>query len=284
MSFHLRIYENNHYADEEEAHDYGKFPCYDDALARAKEIVCRDVFWDWVCGHDIDELFSCYTMFGEDPVIISDDSAQQGGEFSAWTYAETLVGELKDYLKDDTDIQTIYQSVILFAGDRHSRLNQTLPDSNIPYAVHLSNVCMEVLIADKHTENFNLKLAVQTALLHDILEDTDTTSLELEQQFGGLVVFCVKSLTKNKELPKAERIADSLERIKSCPKEVWAVKLADRITNLQKPPKSWSLDKIAKYREEAKMIHSELRDGNHYLAERLSRQIETYRKYCEGEC
>jgi hypothetical protein len=49
----------------------------------------------------------------------------------------------------------LYQQAILFAAERHSRQNQTLPDSNIPYVVHLSNVCMEILIAAQYTENFN---------------------------------------------------------------------------------------------------------------------------------
>lgn len=180
---------------------------------------------------------------------------------------------------DDTNIQGIYQSAILFAGDRHARLNQTLPDSHIPYTVHLSNVCMEILIADKYTENFDLKLAVQAALLHDVLEDTETTALEIEENFGGLVAFGVQALTKNEKLPKEERLADSLTRIKKCPKEIWAVKLADRITNLQKPPRSWQPEKIRQYHQEAGHILAELRDGNQYLAHRLAMEAEKYAAY-----
>ena len=279
MGFHLRIYDNYHYADEEEADDFGNFASYGEALARAKEIVCRDIFPSWAGGHDIENLFSSYSMYGEDPVIISDDPNQEGGGFSAWDYARALVEEIKTYLLDDTDIQNIYQSAILFAGDRHARLSQTLPDSQIPYTVHLSNVCMEILIADRHTENFNLKLAVQAALLHDVLEDTETTALEIEEHFGGLVAFCVQSLTKDEKLPKTERVADSLIRIKKCPKEIWAVKLADRITNMQKPPSSWVPEKIARYHKDAKLILEELKDGNQYLANRLEQEIEKYSRY-----
>jgi guanosine-3',5'-bis(diphosphate) 3'-pyrophosphohydrolase len=46
-------------------------------------------------------------------------------------------------------------------------------------------------------------------------------------------------LTKKENLPKGEKMVDSLKRIKDLQKEVWAVKLADRITNLQEPPQSW---------------------------------------------
>jgi guanosine-3',5'-bis(diphosphate) 3'-pyrophosphohydrolase len=55
--------------------------------------------------------------------------------------------------------------------------------------------------------------------------------------------------------------------------------MSDRITNLQKPPKSWPLDKIAHYRKEAELIHDALQEGNHYLAKRLARKIDEYGKY-----
>jgi guanosine-3',5'-bis(diphosphate) 3'-pyrophosphohydrolase len=182
-------------------------------------------------------------------------------------------------MKTDVGIQTIYQNTILFAAQQHAKKNQTLPNSNIPYVVHLSNVCMEILIAERYTENFNLRLAVQAALLHDVLEDTDTTNAELEAHFGILVTQSVMALTKNKMLPKNDQILDSLGRIKECPKETWAVKLADRITNMQKPPISWQSGKIIQYYEEAQLILKELKDGNQYLANRLEKEIGKYSRY-----
>jgi (p)ppGpp synthase/HD superfamily hydrolase len=49
-------------------------------------------------------------------------------------------------------------------------------------------------------------------------------------------------------------MADSLRRIRVQPHDVWAVKLADRITNLAPPPAFWTAAKIAGYRAEAIMI------------------------------
>ena len=69
---------------------------------------------------------------------------------------------------------------------------------------------------------------------------------------------------------------DSLKRIKLLRPEVWAVKLADRITNLQPPPPHWSKERKIIYRHEARLIVSELRDGNEYLARRLEEKIEEY--------
>jgi (p)ppGpp synthase/HD superfamily hydrolase len=43
------------------------------------------------------------------------------------------------------NIQTLYRQAIKFAAERHG--DQKIPGSEIPYVVHLSNVCMEILFA-----------------------------------------------------------------------------------------------------------------------------------------
>jgi guanosine-3',5'-bis(diphosphate) 3'-pyrophosphohydrolase len=175
------------------------------------------------------------------------------------------------------NMQSIYQETILFAAERHGE--QKIPGSDVPYIVHVSNVCMEILFAAMQTENFNPALAVQAALLHDVLEDTQTTEAELEDQFGKAVTEGVKALTKNESLPKDQQMSDSLHRIKLQPQEIWAVKLADRITNLQPPPAYWSREKILNYKKDALLIYDTLKEGNSYLADRLKSEIERYNAY-----
>ena len=179
--------------------------------------------------------------------------------------------------------QSFYQKAIKFAAAKHAAQNQTIPGTNLPYVVHLSNVAMEILIASFNTENFDLGFAVQVALLHDTLEDTSTTFEELDAEFGAEIAEAVQALTKNTDLPKEQQMNDSLKRIKSMPPEVWAVKLADRITNLQPPPPHWNDDRKIMYREEAKLILSELKDGNEFLARRLEEKIEEYGGYIGSE-
>lgn len=41
------------------------------------------------------------------------------------------------------EIQSIYQETIKFATARHLAQNQTIPGTDLPYVVHLSNVAME---------------------------------------------------------------------------------------------------------------------------------------------
>ena len=177
------------------------------------------------------------------------------------------------------ETQTLYQEAIKFATAKHLDQNHQVPGTNLPYVVHLSNVAMEIMIASFNTDNFNLGLAVQVALLHDTLEDTSTDLAELESKFGIEVATAVSALTKNNDLSKEQSMADSLARIKEMPSEVWAVKLSDRITNLQQPPKHWSKEKKITYREEAMLILNELKEGNEFLARRLEAKIEEYQIY-----
>jgi guanosine-3',5'-bis(diphosphate) 3'-pyrophosphohydrolase len=174
-------------------------------------------------------------------------------------------------------LQTAYQRAILFAARQHQ--GQLIPGSELPYVVHLSNVAMEILTAE-HPAGFDLVLALQLALLHDTLEDTAATYAQLAAEFGPAVAAGVQALTKHDALPKAEKMADSLARIRQQPREVWAVKLADRITNLQAPPAHWDAAKIGQYRREAQAILTALAGGHAHLAERLRGKIGEYAAYC----
>jgi guanosine-3',5'-bis(diphosphate) 3'-pyrophosphohydrolase len=178
-----------------------------------------------------------------------------------------------------SSIQSHYQTAIKFATAKHVAQNQLVKGSNLPYVVHLSNVAMETMIAATHTEGFDLDYAVQVALLHDTIEDTETTYEEIAERFGKPIADGVLALSKDETLHKDQQTQDSLNRVKKLRKEVWAVKLADRITNLQVPPSDWNKQKRIAYREDARLILKELKEGNRYLAERLEEVIEGYSEY-----
>ncbi len=174
--------------------------------------------------------------------------------------------------------QDVYQRAMKFAGGKHAR--QQVPGTEANYLLHLSNVAMEVLLAHAAKPNFDLDFAVQIAILHDTLEDTATDALELENEFGKRVAAAVQALTKDSRLSsKPKRMQDSLYRINQLEREVGIVKLADRITNLQAPPKHWSQEKIAGYRDEARLIVQSLADKNDYLERRLEQKIIAYERF-----
>lgn len=161
-----------------------------------------------------------------------------------------------------------------FAAEVHK--DQRVPGTELPYLKHLGMVAMEVFAAHAAEPVGDLVLAVQCAILHDTIEDQDVTPAELTERFGAAVAAGVAALSKRADLPKAEAMADSLARIRQQPHEVWCVKLADRISNLQPPPAHWTAEKIAAYRSEAGEILQALGSANGVLAARLGRKIAVY--------
>lgn len=171
--------------------------------------------------------------------------------------------------------QELYQKAMKFAGEKHQ--NQKVPGTNSNYLLHISNVAMEILLAYHQNPNFDLDFTLQTAILHDTIEDTDTTFKEIKLLFGNNIAKAVQALSKNAKLiTKKEKIMDSLFRINELNKEVGMVKIADRITNLQTPPKHWNKEKIINYIVEAKLIATSLKNTHDYLNKRLDLKIKEY--------
>jgi guanosine-3',5'-bis(diphosphate) 3'-pyrophosphohydrolase len=173
-----------------------------------------------------------------------------------------------------SEIPELWLQAWHFAARAHRE--QKVPGNGFPYVVHVGAVAMEVLVAHQAVPFADPGLALQCALLHDTIEDTAVTEADVRASFGPAVAAGVRALSKDPALPKAEAMADSLRRIREQPREVWAVKLADRITNLQVPPPHWTAEKIATYRGEAEKILATLGEAHATLAARLARKIAAY--------
>jgi (p)ppGpp synthase/HD superfamily hydrolase len=168
--------------------------------------------------------------------------------------------------------QDLFKRALDFAAVAHGE--QKVPGKPYSYVVHLVKVATEVLcVADG---SFDVDLALQCALLHDSVEDAGVKVETLRAEFGERVAAGVQALTKDEAVPKAGRMADSLRRIRLQPREVWMVKLADRITNLEPAPAHWSAEKKEQYRAEAREIHGALSGGHAGLAARLREKIAAY--------
>ena len=178
-----------------------------------------------------------------------------------------------------------YVQAMRFAAERHKA--QKEPGHDLPYLVHVVSVAAEVIAALPTTTLADPDLAVTCALLHDTVEDTDTTLDEIAELFGPAVADGVSALTKNEKLTivgraatKREQMADSLRRIREQPPEIAVVKLADRITNLSEPPHYWTPEKRVKYREEAIVIADTLGSASATLDARIRARIERYKSFC----
>jgi (p)ppGpp synthase/HD superfamily hydrolase len=168
----------------------------------------------------------------------------------------------------------LYMRAWHFAAARH--IGQTVTSSDLPYVTHVGAVAMEVLATLALEDFADPDLAVACALLHDTVEDTETTADDIEREFGAAVAAGVVALSKNDALPKEERMADSLRRILGQPREVWLVKLADRTVNMEPAPASWPAEKRRTYQAQASEILEALGSASPSLAARLRAKIARY--------
>jgi GTP diphosphokinase / guanosine-3',5'-bis(diphosphate) 3'-diphosphatase len=101
------------------------------------------------------------------------------------------------------------------------------------------------------------------ALLHDTVEDTDTTHEELANAFGSRIARIVAEVTDDKTLAKSERKRLQVEHAAHLSPEAKRVKLADKICNLrdvaERPPPDWNLARRREYFDWAKRVVDQLR-------------------------
>lgn len=169
-----------------------------------------------------------------------------------------------------------YVTALRFAA--HVHRDQHVTGTDLPYVVHVVSVASEVIAAIAADPMKDADLAVTCALLHDTIEDTATTHAELAAQFGTAVADGVQALSKDKSQP--DPMADSLRRIRLQPREIWIVKLADRVTNMAAPPAHWSPEKRRAYRAEALVIRDALAIACAPLAVRLTARTDAYAAFC----
>ncbi len=107
------------------------------------------------------------------------------------------------------------------------------------------------------------------ALLHDTIEDTQTTAEELRKHFGLRVARVVLEVTDDKLLPKPERKRRQIEHAPHLSRAAKLVKLADKIANLRdvasSPPVKWPLRRRRQYFNWAKKVVDGLRGVNRPL-------------------
>ena len=158
-------------------------------------------------------------------------------------------------------------SAISFAADKHR--NQRRKDiESSPYINHpiaLANI----LANEAGIEDEKVLVA---AILHDTIEDTETTTQELADLFGDDVTAIVLEVTDDKSLPKAERKRLQVEHAPTISRRAKLVKLADKIANLRdiaaSPPADWPLQRQQEYFDWAKAVVDGLR-GIHQTLERI---------------
>jgi guanosine-3',5'-bis(diphosphate) 3'-pyrophosphohydrolase len=145
-----------------------------------------------------------------------------------------------------------------FAAHKHrdQRRKDALASPYINHPIALANVLtQEGGVSDP--------VILAAALLHDTVEDTQTTPSELREYFGGKIADVVAEVTDDKNLLKAERKRLQIEHAAHISREAKLVKLADKICNVRDmanhPPAKWDLVRRREYFEWAKAVVDRMR-------------------------
>ena len=119
----------------------------------------------------------------------------------------------------------------------------------------------------------------QSALLHDTVEDTDTTFEEIEENFGKVICSVVAEVTDDKSLRKAQRKRLQVETAPKKSKEAKLVKLADKLYNLRdlqsSPPVGWPEKRVQEYFEWAGQVLRGCVGTNAKLEEEIEKALAT---------
>lgn len=153
---------------------------------------------------------------------------------------------------------------IHFAADKHKDQRRKGVEAS-PYVNHPIEVA-ELLASVGQVRDLDL---LQAAVLHDTVEDTETTPEELERAFGPRVRSIVAEVTDDKSLEKAERKRLQVEHAPHMSPEAKQLKLVDKICNVRDvavhPPKGWDLVRRREYLDWTELVVKGCRDVNEAL-------------------
>ena len=160
---------------------------------------------------------------------------------------------------------------VQFAAHKHK--DQRRKDAKATPYINHPIALAEVLHTDGGVRD---PVVLAAALLHDTIEDTETTYDELRGFFGEEVADTVVELTDTKFLGKEARKRLQVAKAGKSSAAAKQVKLADKICNLRdilaSPPTGWSLTRRQKYFDWAKEVVEQVRGVNPRL-ERMFDQL-----------
>ena len=150
-------------------------------------------------------------------------------------------------MNDDDSVDFgLFVKAIAFAAEkhRHQRRKDAHASPYINHPIALANVlAVEAGIRDTRV--------LCAAILHDTIEDTETTADELREEFGAEITAIVLEVTDDTTLPSQERKRLQVEHAPLASAEAKLVKLADKICNLRDvlaaPPAHWAVERKRAY-------------------------------------
>lgn len=148
-----------------------------------------------------------------------------------------------------------------FAADKHRDQRRKNAEAS-PYINHPIEVAELLARVGGVTDLVTL----QGAILHDTIEDTQTTPEELEEEFGKAVRSVVEEVTDDKTLHKLDRKRLQIEHAQHLTDRAKHIKLADKISNVRgvtyTPPAKWPLERRKEYLDWTEQVVAGLRGCN----------------------
>jgi guanosine-3',5'-bis(diphosphate) 3'-pyrophosphohydrolase len=158
------------------------------------------------------------------------------------------------------DPQALLLEAIAFAAEKHRHQRRKDAEAS-PYINH--PIALASLLKREGVDDVAVLCA---ALLHDTIEDTNTTADELRVSFGETITSVVLEVTDDKTLPKDERKRRQVQHAPTLSDRAKLVKLADKICNVYDivaaPPAKWTLARKREYLVWAKEVVDGLRGAH----------------------
>ena len=177
------------------------------------------------------------------------------------------------------NLKTLVEA-INFAAKKHRNQTRKGADQQ-PYINHPLEV-LNILTGIGKIEAYDILIA---AVLHDTIEDTETSEEEIAKLFGSEVRDFVLEVTDDKNLPKATRKQLQIEHAPHLSNGAKYIKLADKISNIrdvtENPPDGWSKERRLEYVAWSENVVSGLRGVNAALEDYFDETVHKARRKFE---
>jgi guanosine-3',5'-bis(diphosphate) 3'-pyrophosphohydrolase len=159
---------------------------------------------------------------------------------------------------------TLLMDALAFSAHKHRNQRRKDVDAS-PYINHPIALARVLAVEGGITDHKTLAAAI----LHDTLEDTETTYEELKEKFGRTIAQTVREVSDDPTLAKADRKRLQIEHAKQLSRRAQLVKLADKTCNVRdmasQAPQGWPLERRREYFDWAKKVVDQIRGASKKL-------------------
>ena len=163
-------------------------------------------------------------------------------------------------------VDSLFYAAVQHQDQRRKNARKT------PYINHPLEL-LHVLVVEAGVRD---KAALNGAVLHDTIEDTDTTEANLRARKGDTITDVVVAMSDDKSLPKALRKQLQIDHAQDWSYSARLAEYADKICNLRnlvvEHPEGWTLERVREFFDWAKAVIEKIR-GTHPKLDELFDEV-----------